>query len=182
MGSTNLHSNWNPDNATDEEDAKPAAKAHYPTFLKFCRESLRDLQDKLDQENDGDFPATRVRLAGMFWLQGESDSSKSKDAKNYLNNFQSFISALRRDLNTPDLPVVASPVVWKGKHVQKVNEALRQAGNGAVPHCICIDELDTAFGVQPVEAGICADHLTAQGVTDIGRRMGEAFPLERWAG
>ena len=114
----------------------------------------------------------------MFRLQGESDSSKSKETKSYLNNFESFVSAVRNDLEVPNLPVVVSPVVWKGKYVHVVNQALFQAGQGAVSNCVCIDELDAAvFGVQPAEAALCAEHLTAAGVTDIGRRMGEAMPL-----
>lgn len=44
---------------------------------------------------------------------------------------------MRQDLDCPDLPVVTSPVIWKGKKVQVVNEALKQAAS-EVQHCFAL--------------------------------------------
>ena len=169
LGSTDLYSNWNPANSTTT--GKPSDIGYYTRFFQFCRESL----ELLRRGNVGSAPL----LSGMFWLQGESDSSKAKTANAYLSNFDDFIGKLRRDLECPDLPVVVSPVIWHGKKVHVVNEALKQAAESQVQHCFCIDALDKdEFGVQGEAAGVCAGHLTADGLCEIGRRMGEIIPLE----
>ncbi|CAB9498929.1 expressed unknown protein [Seminavis robusta] len=168
MGSTNLHSNWNPSNQNSE--GKMATIGYYPRFLDFCKTSLASLRE---EQPDVDRP-----LGGMFWLQGESDSSKAKDANAYLANFQHFTKTFREDMASPDMLVVVSPIIWSGKKVHVVNDALQQAGNSALEHCVCIDPLDKdEFDVQGAEAGLCAGHLTATGLCEVGRRMGEAMPL-----
>ncbi|CAB9515034.1 iduronate-2-sulfatase [Seminavis robusta] len=168
MGSTNLHSNWNPSNNNSE--GKMASIGYYPRFLDFCRTALESIREG---QSDVDCP-----LGGMFWLQGSSDSSKAKDANAYLANFQHFTKTFREDLAVPDMPVVVSPIIWSGKKVHVVNDALKQAGNSAVERCICIDPLDKdEFGVQGADAGLRAGHLTAAGLCEVGRRMGEAMPL-----
>ena len=114
----------------------------------------------------------------MFWLQGESDTSKAKTANAYLSNFKNLITKLREDLQSPGLPVIASPVVWHGKKVEAVNASLRKAADAEVPNCFCIEELDrTEFGVQNEDAAVCAGHLTPEGLCEIGTRMGEVVPL-----
>ena len=178
MGSTNLHSNWNPENTTtaafddDGSISNTSAVGHYGCFIDCCRRHLADPTCSNQNSNR--------QLVGMFWLQGESDSSKAKDANAYLGNFQRFIAAVRRDLHCPDLYVVVSPIVWKGKKVRTVNQALQEAGNGAVEQCTCVPELepDAGFGVQPLDAGPCAGHLTASSISEVGRRMGQAMPLD----
>lgn len=173
MGSTNLHSNWNPSNTVS--CGKLSEIGYYGTFLNFCKDSLATLVDG-SSENDND--SSKQELCGMFWFQGESDSSKAKDANAYLANFKHFTTTFREDLGCPDLPIVVSPIVWHGKKVSAVNEALKQAADSEVTHCICVDPLDKeVFGVQGDDAGVCAGHLTAAGLCEVGRRMGEAVPL-----
>jgi Carbohydrate esterase, sialic acid-specific acetylesterase len=179
MGSTNLHCNWNPNNP-DNDHPKPNQKAYFRRFIQFCRSALAD-----DTTNDGAAHAAAPRkkkLVGMFWLQGEGDSTKAKEANSYLSNLQSFVDAVRHELDAPNLPIVVSPIVWKGKYAHVVNQALKDAGSGAVRNCICIDELDASkFGVQQSGDPSCVvpDHFTAEAILDIGRRMGESFPMEQ---
>lgn len=87
-------------------------------------------------------------------------------------------TAIRRDLHCPDLPIVVSPLVWpNGKKTKIVNENLRKAAETIAP-CRCIDALDPSLAkVQTSNADPCAGHLTAEGVTDIGIRMGEAIQI-----
>lgn len=183
MGSTNLHSNWNPDNG-QEENVPASQKAHYGRFVHFCRESVEKL--RMDGNDNADTATTTEKpILGLFWLQGESDSSKAKDANQYLSNLQTFINAFRADMQVSDLPVVVSPVVWHGKKVKVVNQALKDAGSGSISACVCIDELNLdAFEggtvVQPAGGtthGACVNHLTAAAVCDIGKRMGESIYL-----
>ena len=171
MGSTNLHTNWNPTNKNTE--GKMHTIGYYPRFLEFCKASLASLQLQEQPDQGIDRP-----LSGMFWLQGESDSSKAKDANAYLANFQLFAKTFREDMLAPDMPIVVSHVVWNGKKVHVVNAALEKAGESAVDDCVSVDPLDkNEYGVQGADAGICADHLTATGLCEVGRRMGVAMRL-----
>ena len=137
----------------------------------FCKESIDALRTC-----EEDTP--HRHLQALFWLQGESDSSKAKTANSYLSNFQIFIQTVRKDLQCPDLPIVVSPVIWHGKKVDVVNDALRLAAASGVTRCFCVDALDKEdFGVQGDDDGACTGHLTAAGLCEIGLRMGEAVPL-----
>ena len=172
MGSTNLHTNWNPSNTVSW--GKMSEIGYYGTFSKFCQDSLA----RLVGGSENDIESSNRRLCGMFWFQGESDSSKAKDANAYLANFKHFTTTFREDLGCPDLPIVVSPVLWHGKKVKVINEALKQAADSEVPHCVCVDPLDEqVFGVQGDDVGLCAGHLTAAGLCEVGRRMGEAVPF-----
>jgi Carbohydrate esterase, sialic acid-specific acetylesterase len=117
MGSTNLHSNWNPSNSASS--GRAAEIGHYQKFLKFTKDSLASCGDLSSQNQQ--------QISGMFWLQGESDSSKAKDANAYLSNLQHFIEMIRRDIECPNMPVVVSPIRWHGKKVKVINQALKQA-------------------------------------------------------
>jgi len=177
MGSTNLHCHWNPENNNSQaQGSSPAKIGHYNRFIDFCRRALQDTA--AGAASSADTPKKRKKLVGLFWLQGESDSAKAKTAKDYSRGFQALVTAIRSDLDVPSLPVVVSPVVWTGKYVDVVNQSLKNLGNGGFPNCVCVDEMDPCFGVQPAAAGLGAGHLTAEGALDIGRRMGEAFPTE----
>nr|WP_302480483.1 sialate O-acetylesterase [Cupriavidus gilardii] len=48
-----------------------------------------------------------IKVAGVLWMQGESDGATQVMADSYAANFVALVAALRRDLNTPDLPVTA---------------------------------------------------------------------------
>lgn len=173
MGSTNLHNIWNPNNNNDDHP-KPNQRAYFRRFIQFCRLALAD-----NKTNDA---SPSKKLVGMFWLQGESDALKASDAASYLSNLLSFFDAARNELDAPNLPIIISPVVWKGKYVDIVNQALKDAGSGAVSNCICIDPLETSkFGVRKSGEPSCVvpDHLTSEAILDIGRRMGERFPVDQ---
>merc|ERR1719473_2230184 len=102
MGSTKLGEHWHPDREG----------SYYPRFLSFVRTAIADAPQP-------------SRLEGFFWLQGESDSCAAKTANAYYDNLVSLVQAVRRDLECPDLPFVASQVVWpSGKKVALVNKAL----------------------------------------------------------
>ncbi|MGE0407049.1 MAG: sialate O-acetylesterase [Candidatus Korobacteraceae bacterium] len=45
-------------------------------------------------------------LRGILWHQGETDSMKEEDAQTYLKRWTEMITALRRELGAPEVPVV----------------------------------------------------------------------------
>ena len=47
-----------------------------------------------------------ARLRGFLWLQGAKDMRDQRTADRYAENLENLIAALRRDLDTPNLPVL----------------------------------------------------------------------------
>ena len=84
---------WAPQwNAADADITGDARKGPlYEELLSRVRQAL----------NRGD-----ARLRGFLWLQGAKDMRDQRAADRYAENLESLISALRRDLDAPDLPVL----------------------------------------------------------------------------
>eukprot|EP00746_Dinoflagellata_sp_MGD_P133256 gnl/MRDRNA2_/MRDRNA2_66953_c0_seq3.p1 gnl/MRDRNA2_/MRDRNA2_66953_c0~~gnl/MRDRNA2_/MRDRNA2_66953_c0_seq3.p1 ORF type:complete len:242 (+),score=25.09 gnl/MRDRNA2_/MRDRNA2_66953_c0_seq3:122-847(+) len=107
MGSTNLHTDWCPDGE------------YFRKFVEFIKGAITSAgQD--------------VVVGGIFWLQGESDSTGNAAQVNaYEENFVRFFAELRRSLAFDRLPVVASQVDFvsgpeaKGKRPKKLISGLR---------------------------------------------------------
>ncbi|WP_017305706.1 sialate O-acetylesterase [Spirulina subsalsa] len=67
----------------------------------------------------------RPEVAGFFWMQGESDAkgdslnetlSDRNRAMNYAQNLTQFISRLRQDLNSPQLPFIQGLIFLENDH------------------------------------------------------------------
>lgn len=145
MGSTRLRDHWHPD--------EPGS--HFSALVAFCRRALAEAPQ----------PA---RFEGLFWLQGESDSGAAKHANAYAANFVSFVKALREALAAPQLPLVASHVVWpNGKKVGAVNAAISSACEEALDFAKCT----TAEGLTVAADG----HLDTASVLEVGHRMRAAY-------
>jgi sialate O-acetylesterase len=65
------------------------------------------------------FQAVGSRVKGVLWYQGEADANP-KTAPLFLQTFENFIAAVRRDLNDPELPFY---YVQLGRHINYTNEA-----------------------------------------------------------
>jgi hypothetical protein len=52
----------------------------------------------------------KVHLAGMFWIQGESDTMNKDHAEAYADNLTAFIATVREDLKSPELPFIFTRV------------------------------------------------------------------------
>jgi hypothetical protein len=83
---TSLHTDWNPDRRGGLYDGLLARTRH-------AIHALRDI-------------STHVKIAGVFWMQGEWDADTLANADAYGQNLVRFIARLRADLRTPNLPVV----------------------------------------------------------------------------
>ena len=150
MGSTKIREHWHPQHES----------SYYASFIAFVRDGLACAPQ----------PA---RLAGFFWLQGESDTSSAKLASAYHDDLVALVQAVRRDLACPELPFVASHVVWpRGKKVGAVNEALTRAcaGSGALgPYAACVPS--DGYSTNPAQA----HHMDTASVLLAGQRMSEAY-------
>jgi acetyl esterase/lipase len=93
-----------------------------------------------------DFPQGTARIAGVLWLQGESDSVEGRYAV-YAGKLSSLIQRLRADLNEPELPFIACTIrpdiIPKGKYlyVKEINGDLLNLP-GRVPNTACVDARD----------------------------------------
>ena len=84
-GGTNLTVDWNPD--------RPGS-----------------LYTALKQKVDAARQSRPIRIAGMFWMQGENDSKNQAMAEAYGENFEKLILRARRDFDSPDMRFVAGRV------------------------------------------------------------------------
>jgi len=84
-GNTNLAENWNPDTGP-----------MYQGFKSTVEAALKSLVDR----------EAKYQIAGMVWMQGESDAYIEKMAMQYETHLTNFIARVRHDFNTPQLPLV----------------------------------------------------------------------------
>ena len=170
LDQSNLHHNWHPRNK--RQFGHRDGIGHFKSFIEFCkRHTLEEFR-----RAEAVARPPRYKLAGVFWLQGESDAAVKDHADRYLDNFQQFVKAVRNRLKAPDLPFVVSPIVGVGPFVDIVNQQLHLAGSGAVPNCFCVENVSPQFGVET--KGAATQWLTTAGVTDVGKRMAAAMPLQ----
>eukprot|EP01090_Pellita_catalonica_P009287 TRINITY_DN20347_c0_g1_i1.p1 TRINITY_DN20347_c0_g1~~TRINITY_DN20347_c0_g1_i1.p1 ORF type:complete len:250 (+),score=39.10 TRINITY_DN20347_c0_g1_i1:96-845(+) len=151
MGSTNLHTNWNP--ATTSKDG------YYSIFADYVNSNIKTIKDK------------DVTLGGIFWYQGSSDCSKPKDANAYQANLSTFITAVNKDITLADkaIPIVGGLISSKKcKKRATVNTAMTNVA--AEPeNCFAIvntDDLDFLGD---------AIHLTGPSLCKLGERMVAEF-------
>lgn len=72
------------------------------------------------------------RLRGILWHQGEADSTTAARASTYRDRFRTFIQALRKELNAPEVPVIVGELGrfvydrpdFPNPYALQINEAL----------------------------------------------------------
>jgi hypothetical protein len=67
------------------------------------------------------------RLAGVFWMQGETDAERQDWGDAYAENLTHLISTLRRDFSDPDLPMVVARIRTDDPRFQLGGAQVRQA-------------------------------------------------------
>lgn len=154
MGSTNLHTDWRPDGR------------YFKNLVEFIRGAVSSAP-------------VPVKVSGVFWLQGESDSSGNAGQINaYEQNLVNFFAELRRELGDPSLPVVASQVDFhygpsslgkRPKKLGRINEAIRAA-------CAREDMQPAECSMLERELSMHDDgHMDSSALLEIGALMGDAY-------
>jgi hypothetical protein len=112
-------------------------------------------------------------IAGMIWMQGESDALNATRAANYETNLKNFIGKVRSDLSTNDMPFVMGRILpyfdtvpaGGNATVRLVQMTIQnQPGIGKVS-CIDTDNLQLAYG----------GHYGTQGQLDLGVLFANEF-------
>ena len=116
----------------------------------------------------------KVRICGVLWLQGESDT-KEELYSLYQENFLKAVDNVRADLNLPELPFIACTIgsfIEKKAavypHVKEINAVLMNLPN-LRPHAACVDARDLP--------GSIGDnlHYNTESQTAIGPRYAEKY-------
>jgi hypothetical protein len=100
-GATTLASEWSP----------ARADGFYAKTMKMVAEARK---------------SKNIRIAGVLWMQGESDGGTREMAEAYDHNLTNFIKTIRADLKSPSLPFVACRVtapLEQFPFIQAVREA-----------------------------------------------------------
>jgi len=152
-GGTNLYGDWNPDNDL----------GLYIRLLARVTEAKRQLEADTGKA---------VRIAGFFWMQGESDAQFSESASGYAKNLTGFIASVRRDLHAPNMPFVIGRIAdlrWVDDRLQfsaVVREAQARVAR-TVPHAYLV----STDGLE--HAALSSIHFSTRGTVDLGRRFGD---------
>ncbi|MEY4534561.1 MAG: hypothetical protein RLZZ246_879 [Planctomycetota bacterium] len=111
------------------------------------------------------------RLAGILWLQGESDGN-ARNAADYEPRLRAVIANLRRDLNAPDVPFLIGQM---GRFAEKPWNTYRTR----------VDSMHRAIAATTPQAGFVLTeglrhrgdtiHYDTPSVREIGRRYAQLF-------
>ncbi|MFT5679760.1 MAG: hypothetical protein ACI8RZ_000665 [Myxococcota bacterium] len=151
VGGTDLAVCWYP----GADDTDPAMGTCYADWLSTVRSGLAELE--------GDY-----EIAGMIWMQGESDASYEPWSADYADNLRSFIDRVREDVETDDLPFAMGVIDCIGcPYRETVQEAQRTVA----------DESALVFSVETEDLPQNGDniHFDGSGMRTLGERLADVL-------
>lgn len=155
------------------EDWKPGSTL-YSNMIQRVKTSIDDFD--LSQSN---LPIAVLEISGFFWLQGEADAKYPISANQYQENLINLIQNIRRDLNSPNLPIIIGkiPIQNNQKTTFGVNgffpyaETVRQAQSNVtqiLPNTTTVETIDLPRTQDNL-------HLNSQGLINLGERFGQQW-------
>ena len=161
IGGTSLHVDWRPPGAVAR-----AGGAVGPLYRSLVLRT-HALLEHLDEVVPG-YAGQGYELAGVIWMQGESDCPPER-APHYRANLTDFIADLRADLGVPELPFVIGQIndseAWDGGDRQgPLVRAAQAAVAREVPGTALIRTLDLDPGY----------HYDSRSHVEIGARFAAA--------
>lgn len=122
------------------------------------------------------------RIAGMLWVQGESDANSVTTGQQYLQNLTNFIARIRSEFEAPDMPFVYARILPYGgprvalADVLEAMEKIDQDSGDAAA-------VNRAFMVRTSGLGIMEDnvHYNTPGQLGLGVMMAQSL-LKRTQG
>jgi hypothetical protein len=130
---------------------------------------LANLKNALEKI-DGDY-----EIAGMLWMQGESDAKTQADAEAYQKKLEQLIALMRKETGKPELPVVIgrlSTRILESPKFKMPFVKIVQSGQEAVAkndkHAFVINTDDLSQRDDLV-------HFDQEGQMGLGKRFGEAM-------
>ncbi|KAJ8763279.1 hypothetical protein K2173_026180 [Erythroxylum novogranatense] len=105
-------------------------------------------------------------IRAVLWYQGESDTVKKQDAKDYKQKMEKLIMNLRSDLNIPSLPVIQVALAsGEGKFIENVRKA--QLGIN-LPNVKTVDAKGLTLKTDHL-------HLTTTSEVQLGLKLARVF-------
>jgi hypothetical protein len=148
---TNLGCDWNPDGC---------GYYLYHTLSTIIEDWMEDLEST----------GVHCRLAGVVWVQGESDSRSDWASNSYFHNIQEFVRNLRIDTHRATLPFVLVRVHPRASAYQygpQVRAAMRDLA--------AIDTAIDSVGISDLALKSDNVHLTGESMVRVGIRAADAF-------
>ena len=146
-------------------DWAPAVGPQYLGFMKTAKTALADIIAS----------GTDYEIAGMLWLQGESDADENQ-ADTYEKNLAAFIAHIRNEFKTPEMKFVIARVLahYGGNTGQAAIVRDAQATLAeSMDHVTWFDTDDCPR--------LNAGHYNSKGLIEIGKRFAESFSADRAA-
>lgn len=140
-------------------DWAPTQGAQYVSFMRTMRGALNNLRSK----------NTEVEVAGMLWLQGESDAQEMKGGE-YKKNLLAFIKHMRLEFYNWKMPFVIARVrnfYGRGIQAQMVREAQVEVANETE----YVAWFDTDDSGKLIKGG----HYTSDGLIKIGKNFSAKY-------
>lgn len=111
-----------------------------------------------------------TRIVSLLWMQGERDARVPEAGKEYYDNFQRFIEAIRKDTKNPDLPIIfgkINPPQSRFTLVDSVAAAQKRISEN-IKNMILV----STDGLSKKKDSV---HYDSNGQLELGRRMGESL-------
>jgi hypothetical protein len=148
---TNLYEQWNPNTQ---------GSLYYAMSAR-----VQEALEKLPVEQ----PGVTGRVAGFFWMQGESDALAGRTTEEYQADLTDLITHVRTDFGDPDLPFVFGRITSLWSNAESIRQA--QANVAAtVPYTYMFDT-DSLGRLPDSNAG----HYDNQGMIDLGIGFGNGY-------
>lgn len=132
----------------------------YPIFKSTVNAALANLAGK------------NPVIAGMLWMQGESDAYFDDTAAAYKTNLEGLIATVRTDFNTPDMEFLIGQITTSPLYGSPNNNGLVRAAQAAIPgevaHTVC-------FSTEDLQGWQNGGHYDTQGQIDLGIRFANEF-------
>jgi hypothetical protein len=120
------------------------------------------------------------QIAGMIWMQGESDAMSHADALAYQANLTNFIGKVRSDLNVPNMPFVigridAYPWGATADNLLVRDAQVAVAGQVSNTSWINTDDIPVWTGNETNPTHYDPGHYSSQGQIILGTRFANQF-------
>jgi hypothetical protein len=155
-GGTNLHEQWRP---------LPEPGPLYAGFVR----KVQMVLDKMSQNNEN------YEIAGIFWMQGESDAGREDFAIHYESNLKDLIAEMRKKFGKPDTPFIFGRIStslkketpWDFPEVDKVRQAMKKVS----------DDVPNVFMINTDDLPTLEDntHFDTAGILELGNRFAKAY-------
>ena len=119
-----------------------------------------------------DLAGQSPEIAGMIWMQGESDAANATYGAAYATNLTNLISTVRTDFSTPDMPFVVGRItdlsIYPGFPAVAAVRTAQETVPGTMSNVSWINTDD-------IPQGSAAAHYSATGQLILGTRFANKF-------